>query len=305
MTRYHTRDIAVRGGALRVGVWDGAAVAAGQTPARVVLAVHGITASHRSWQLVAQRLSAAPDVQVLAPDLRGRGRSRDLPGPWGMNTHADDLAAVLDAFGVADAMLVGHSMGAFVAVVFARRHPSRTSALVLVDGGIPLPPTPGVSAEQALQAALGPAADRLSMTFESRAAYREFWQAHPAFAADWSEAVADYVDYDLIGAPPSLRSSASFDAVAADAGELSTDGPVHAAWAQLHHDVIFLRAPRGLLGEPAGLYAPEDVAAWAMQYPGFKSRDVAHVNHYTITLGPPGADAVADAARHAMERVSR
>src|SRR5690606_9508333 len=77
-------------------------------------------------------------VRVLAPDLRGRGRSNQLPGPYGMPQHADDLAAVLDHFGVETALIVGHSMGAFVSVVLSHRHPERVSELILVDGGLPL-----------------------------------------------------------------------------------------------------------------------------------------------------------------------
>ncbi|MGK3816897.1 alpha/beta fold hydrolase, partial [Enterococcus faecium] len=61
----------------------------------------------------------APDVRLLAPDLRGRGRSADLSGPFGMSAHSDDLAAILDAAGVDRALIVGHSMGAFVSAVFA------------------------------------------------------------------------------------------------------------------------------------------------------------------------------------------
>ena len=59
--------------------------------------MHGITASHRAWPAV---VAALPGVRVVAPDLRGRGRSNSLPGPYGMGAHADDLAAVLDALGV-------------------------------------------------------------------------------------------------------------------------------------------------------------------------------------------------------------
>ena len=53
-------------------------------------------------------------VRLIAPDLRGRGRSNTLPGPFGMTRHADDMAAVLDFLGVPRAVVVGHSMGGFV-----------------------------------------------------------------------------------------------------------------------------------------------------------------------------------------------
>ena len=291
-TRYAIRDVAVRGGTLRVGSWvgddrDG-------EPSRLVLAVHGVTASHQSWPLVAERVTAHPGVRFVAPDLRGRGRSGALPGPWGMATHADDLAAVLDAFEAATAVVVGHSMGAFAAVVFAHRYPERVARLVLVDGGIPLRPLPGLSSEEALNATLGPAAARLRMTFPSRPAYLDFWRDHPAFRSDWSPAIERYLDYDLVGEEPQLRSSVSYDAVAADSLDLS-GGVLPGAWQELRVAPLFLRAPRGLLAEPPGLYSRDDVEAWAAAHPQLRWREVADVNHYTITLSDRGADTVTDA----------
>ena len=62
----------------------------------VVVAVHGITASHMAWQAVARALLADAGICVLAPDLRGRGRSAGLPGPHGVAAHVADLLALLD-----------------------------------------------------------------------------------------------------------------------------------------------------------------------------------------------------------------
>jgi lipase len=297
VTRYGTRDVPVRGGLLRVGTWDSDDVADGATPTTVVLGVHGVTASHLSWQLVTQELTAVPGSRVIAADLRGRGRSADLPGPWGMTAHADDLAAVLDAFGVAHALVVGHSMGGFVSVVFAQRQASRVSALVLVDGGIPLAPIPGLTDDEALRATLGPAAERLAMTFETRQDYRNFWRKHPAFSTDWSEAVERYVDYDLVKGPTGLHSSARYEAVAADFTDLKDAAQVTAAWRELPVDPVFLRAPTGLLAQPPGLYPSEVVDAWAADHPQLSWHEVDGVNHYTIILGDAGARSVAAAVR--------
>lgn len=297
---YRMTDVAVRGGGLRVGVWEspgGPMV----TPTRTtVLAVHGVTASHLAWALVAERLTAVPGLRVVAPDLRGRGRSADLPGPWGMAQHADDLRAVLETFGPAD-VTVGHSMGGFVVVAAAHRHPGRFGRLVLLDGGVPLPRPRGVRVEDLVQAVLGPAAQRLAMTFESREAYRRFWQGHPAFADAWSPAVEAYVDYDLVPGPDGWRSAARYDAVAQDSTELGDGGVVEAAWAQLPAPPAFLRSPLGLLANPPGLYPPDALERFAAEHPGFRWEDVEGTNHYTLTLGERGAAAVAAAV---LDRVA-
>ena len=75
-----------------------------------ILAVHGVTASHKAWAYLA---AALPDVRIIAPDLRGRGRSNSLPAPYGMPSHAEDLAAVLAELAPGPVVVVGHSMGGF------------------------------------------------------------------------------------------------------------------------------------------------------------------------------------------------
>jgi lipase len=296
MIRYEALDVPVRGGSLRVGTWS-----AGGPVRQVVLAVHGITSSHRAWPLVASRV-ATPGTLLVAPDLRGRGRSADLPGPYGMAAHAEDLVAVLDRLVPGrPAVLAGHSMGGFVAVTLAARRPDLVAGLVLVDGGIPLQLPPGWTLAAAAEAGLGPAAARLSMTFADREQYREFWRAHPAFA-DFSAAVRDYVDYDLRPGGPPWRCSCVAAAMYADHAEQFTGGPVERDWADVTAPATFLKAPRGLLDEPGGLYPEPVVAAWLAGHPGLVRVDVPDVNHYTITLGPTGADAVAAAVASALRR---
>ncbi len=110
-----------------------------------MLAVHGITANHLAWQLVADAL---PDVRIVAPDLRGRGRSSGLPGPYGMVQHADDLARLVDQLGLGPVPVVGHSMGGFVAVAVADRHPELIRGVLLLDGGLPFVVGPEVDLDQ-------------------------------------------------------------------------------------------------------------------------------------------------------------
>ncbi|MDO8148117.1 alpha/beta hydrolase [Isoptericola sp. b515] len=293
--RYGTLDVPVDGGALRVGVWDpvddaGDVVAGAPT----VLAVHGITASHLAWPLLA---GALPGVRVVAPDLRGRGRSNDLPGPFGMARHADDVAAVARAVADGPVPVVGHSMGAFVAVVLADRHPDVVAGLLLVDGGVPLPEPPGLdpaaTPAERLRVVLGPAAERLRRTFPDAAAYRAFWSEHPAFTAVWGPVVLDYVDYDLVPSPQGMRPASNPEAVAADSLDLHADGPVAAALGRLQRPTTLLRAPRGLLDEPVALYDPEHMARWVQRAPALRPRDVPDVNHYTIVMSRDGSAAVA------------
>ncbi|MFD6445183.1 alpha/beta fold hydrolase [Promicromonospora sp. NPDC060204] len=309
---YATHDVAVAGGALRVGVWEPTAPAAAGpdgAPLPAVVLVHGITASHRAWPAVVEAL---PGRRVIAPDLRGRGRSNALPGPYGMAAHADDVAAVIGALADGPAVVVGHSMGGFVSLVLTHRHPDLVARLVLVDGGLPIPLPPGVpdgaTPEELVRALLGPAIERLTQTFPSAEAYREFWRAHPAFG-QWNPVVEQYVDYDLAAYPPAdgvagaaagpvLRPATSSDAVAADSADSARGDalPAALAWAaDTSLPITFLRAPRGLLDQPGGMYPADTVAEWERRLPRLAASEVAGVNHYTIIMAEPGISAVAAA----------
>jgi pimeloyl-ACP methyl ester carboxylesterase len=103
----------------------------GQKHPRVLLLIHGFPLDHRMW--AAQIAGLPAGVRVIAPDLRGHGQSPVTPGPYSMEGHADDLAALLDHLGVKRAVVAGLSMGGYVAFAFWRRHPARVAGLALLD----------------------------------------------------------------------------------------------------------------------------------------------------------------------------
>lgn len=286
--RYRDVDVPVEGGDLHVGIWDAATGEATQTP--TVLAVHGITASHLCW---AELAAALPQIRLVAPDLRGRGRSRDLPGPYGMARHADDLAAAVEALGVRPAVTLGHSMGGFVTAVFHERHPALCGRPVLIDGGLPLLPPPGMSVDELIAATLGPAQERLAMTFPDADAYRSFWRQHPAFAHDWTPAVEAYVDSDLVRTEDGLRAASRYEAVAGDTAELSGGTSLLTALDALPDPTPWLLAPRGLLDQVPPLYPEPARREWVQRYPQLRPAEIDGVNHYTIVMSARGVEALA------------
>jgi pimeloyl-ACP methyl ester carboxylesterase len=294
---YESFAVPVDGGDLHVGRWG--------EGERIVVAAHGITGNHRAWGAVARSLG--DDVSLVAPDLRGRGRSNHLPGPVGMRAHARDLVAVLDHLGADRAVLAGHSMGAYVATVAAVADPARWTALVLVDGGISLPLPDGVDPEAMLAGVLGPALDRLSMEFASEEAYIEFWEAHPAFAdrAVWTDDTRASLLHDLVGEAPHLRSAASLDAVRADGRELLVDTEIRAAHTRIEQPAVLLRAPRGLLDQLPGLLPDELLDPLRADWRITMEVEVAYSNHYSIVLAPSGAKTVASHIEATADRVAR
>jgi pimeloyl-ACP methyl ester carboxylesterase len=281
--------VPVPGGELAVARW-------GDGP-RAVVAAHGITASSLSWRAVARHIDGEATT-LYAPDLRGRGASADLPGPFGLRRHAEDLLALADHLELERPLLAGHSLGAFIAVLAAAARPGLAERVLLVDGGLPLPaPAEGVDPDVALDLILGPALQRLSEAFPSLDAYFDFWRRHPAVGDDWNDDVEAFLSYDVVkGNDGLLRSRVSREAVRADGRDLLTaPAPIGEALRSLQVPVHLLRAPSGLFGEPPGLQPDELVDQWSPQISHFTDELVAGTNHYTLLMGDRGASAVAAA----------
>jgi len=96
-----------------------------------LLLVHGFPLDRRLWAAQANAFAAV--ARVITPDLRAHGKSEVVPGPFTMEQHADDLAALLDHLKIRRAVLAGLSMGGYVAFAFWRRHPDRVQGLILAD----------------------------------------------------------------------------------------------------------------------------------------------------------------------------
>jgi 3-oxoadipate enol-lactonase len=95
-----------------------------------VVLIHGFPLSREIWNAQVRALSG--HVRVVAMDLRGMGASSVGDGPYLMESLAGDVAAVLDALAVERASLVGHSLGGYVALAFARMYVERLDRLALV-----------------------------------------------------------------------------------------------------------------------------------------------------------------------------
>ncbi len=98
--------------------------------ADTIVMIHGFPLTRAIWD--EQSAALAATHRVVRPDLRGMGRSSVPPGPYLMETLAGDVAAILDTIGEDRATIVGHSLGGYVALAFARMYAERVKRLALV-----------------------------------------------------------------------------------------------------------------------------------------------------------------------------
>ncbi|RJE87809.1 alpha/beta hydrolase [Paenibacillus sp. 1011MAR3C5] len=99
--------------------------------------LHGYCGSSAYWEKIVDELAAS--IRVVAPDARGHGRSSAPEDEiYGMELFADDLAGLLDSLSIRRAIVLGHSLGGYIALAFAERYADRLSAFGLVHS-TPLP----------------------------------------------------------------------------------------------------------------------------------------------------------------------
>lgn len=268
MTEPQMRRVPGEGVELQLAVWPGTE--------KTILCLHGLTANCRWWDTLAAKL--APPHQVLAMDLRGRGLSQQPATGYSLAQHCQDILAVLDHLGLERVVLMGHSLGAFIALRFAACHADRVERLILIDGGGKL------SEAQTLKVLAGikPTVDRLGRVFASFAAYLEHLQQVPALQP-WLPGLEIPYCYEVEEVPGGVCSRVQVAHIHEEIVNLAQEDAA-AYYPRLGCPVLLLRATQGMLAAD-DLLLPEDVVqhmlreiAWA------SSIDVPDCNHYTIVF---------------------
>lgn len=253
-----------------------------------MLAVHGISSSRRLWLWLH---AAAPEITLLAPDLRGRCDSVAVPGPFNRAQHVADLIALLDDEGLDRVHVVGMSMGGFVAVALAAAHPERVSGVTLVDGGPPMATPPGLTPEMLPQAFAG-RIGRLARRWETVEEYRDYFCADIAPLLDPDDPLLlAYLAHDLRDGLVRLNG----DALLGDGADVwFGDNP----WREVAVPLHLLHAQWSVGRDSAPAYGEEQLEAVDRQ--GIPRTFVPEVDHAGSIMSPAGAAAVAAVLREAL-----
>ncbi len=267
-----------------------------------LVCIHGITAQHRMFNDLA--LNLGEEYELVGIDLRGRGDSAKPDSGYGLDAHAGDAVRVLDHLGLEDAVLVGHSMGAFVGLQAALSYPDRIRSLVLLDGGWPRQETAAeeMTEEQQkeaeeLQEGLERSFSRLEMVFESPDDYLNFWFPGQGLTfEDLPPSLADYYRYDLGEVEGGYQPKASLAAVREDSPQISSSAPTAEEMRGVRCPVALVRPTAGFFQESDPLISSSARAAMGEALDLRSDTVLEGANHYTMMSGPY-AEEIAESIR--------
>jgi pimeloyl-ACP methyl ester carboxylesterase len=260
--RFPESDVRVAGGRLRLRDHGG--------DGRLVLCIPGLSANATSFDFLGQRLVADHHRHVVSLDLRGRGFSEITPaGTYGWPAHARDVLDVIRLLG-GPADVVGHSMGAYVAMAAAGAGPGEVRRLVLIDGLGP----PDRAALPPILAGL----ERLGAVHQSAEAYLARVRAI-GVVDPWSEYWDRYYTYDLEPTDGGVRSRTDRDAVLEDA-RWGADHDARELWPAITQPTLLVRALRPM-GDGGFIVSEADRDAFLERMPNARAVEI-DANHYTV-----------------------
>lgn len=258
---------------INLAVWEG--------KGKNVFCVHGLTANCRCWDGIASSLS--PRHRVWAMDLRGRGFSDKPSSGYSIDHHCRDIRSLLSHLGIERVALLGHSLGAYISLAYAAKHPEQVDRLVLIDGGAKL--SPGQAAK--VFAGIKPSLDRLGQVFPTFEAYLENMKKAP-FLQPWSSLLETYFRHEAEIFPDGVRSRIQPGHIQEETLNLNRF-EAEPLYEQIQCPTLILRAPEGMLTKDDILLPEEVVEKMTREIPKAKRLDLPGTNHFSILFAPSTA----------------
>jgi len=244
-----------------------------------IICIHGLTANAFSFQAFADEL--AKDHRVIAYDLRGRGDSDKPEEGYSIPLHAADLAELINELGLERPILIGHSLGALIALYFAAHFPDKLSKLVLVDAGASFPwKTP-----EEQPAWLTTAINRLGTPISSYKEYIATLKTAPFLGPYWNEYFDIYFKNDVFPDSDGTVAAKAYREGILEEGQHFFEVKPETLWADVKVPTLLLRSGQGLFTENDQLLSEEAAEAIQRGIVGSRYVNFPALNHYTIIFG--------------------
>lgn len=173
------RSIEVRGGTLAYAEYEGTK--------GTIIGIHGLTGNLKQLHYFAELLKG--DYRVILIDVRGRGNSSEALENTGIKTHSEDVMALIDQLQIENPILMGYSMGGFIAGSVASRRDD-IKGVILLDGAASMTD----HQRQIVQPSLG----RISKHYESPEEYlKEIKQIYTNLGVEWGEHMESVGQYEI------------------------------------------------------------------------------------------------------------
>jgi pimeloyl-ACP methyl ester carboxylesterase len=244
-----------------------------------IICIHGLTANAFAFQSFADDL--AKDHRVIAYDLRGRGDSDKPATGYSIPQHTEDLSKLIDVLELDRPILIGHSLGAMIALYFAAHHPDKLSKLVLVDAGTPLPwKTP-----EEQPAWLTAAIDRLGTPTPSYTEYIARLKALPFLGPSWNAYTDIYYQHDIYTHSDGSVTAKAYREGILEEGSRFQEGKPAEQWAGVKVPTLLLRAGQGLFAQNDQLVSEAAAKDACQAIANCRFVNFPTLNHYTILFG--------------------
>ena len=248
----------------------------GSPTAPLVLFIHGLSAHLHSFDYIIDQL-AGRNLQLVAVDLRGRGRS-DMtePGSYGLEAHCRDVLDIATLLGAEKFDLVGWSMGALIGIAVAATAPQRLHRLVLIDHAAAMDPGPVEK--------IGKGLERLDVVVDRPETYLNAIRLAGGINP-WSPFWDTYYRYELHQVAGGFTPSTSKAACQEDLGSLRS-ADFHTLWAGISMPALLIRCQVPIAG---GFIVPERERDRMQQVVSHLQVAEVPYDHYIVMVSPETA----------------
>ena len=249
-------------------------------PEPAIILLHGLSANANEFGGLLDH-GLAEKHRVIAPDLRGRGRTGKPASGYSMQQHAEDVIALLDHLELDRVVMGGHSFGALLSIYLAANYPERITRVIVIDAAIVFHPD--------TENLLKPSLARLARILPSADRYIEEVKSHPHVVGAWDTALEGYyraeLQHNADGTAQSLTSAAAVEQALRAVGVEDWGNLV----SRVQHPVLLLNSA-GEYGPPGSppLVPPEHARTTAEAFPNCKYVLVPG-NHLTMVFGKNAA----------------
>jgi esterase len=236
-----------------------------------IIAIHGLTGTHKNMHYYAEKFKRS--YRFIAIDLRGRGNSAETDAEPSIFKHAEDVLGLIGKLEIKNPILLGYSMGAFIAAIVASKLKS-TKAVIFLDGA--------AKASQHQRNIVQPSLGRLSRKFSSKEHYvEEIKKIYTNLGIKWNDVLQSTVEYEVVPVGNNWGNKSTASRIVADFESFFSFDP-HETCSQIECPVLLVYA-EGNIGSMPPLFYLTDYEQTRQSTKTIETV-ISDCNHYTMVF---------------------